>query len=192
MPNYQNSKIYTIRHPDTEQYYLGSTTQALSERFRGHKKDNNNTTSKQLFDLGIDQCYIELLENYPCNSVEELTKREGELIRLHKANLVNYQIPGRTKKQYLEEHKEYLNEKRKIYYQTNKEILLEKQKTHRENIKELIQEQSKLYYLNNKEIIAEKRSNDFICDCGSTYKKQHKTRHEKSKKHQLFINQPTI
>jgi len=206
MPNYQNGKIYTIRHPDTEQYYLGSTTQALSERFRGHKR-LQNTTAKQLFDLGIDQCYIELLENYPCNSVEELTKREGELIRLYKANLVNKIIVGRTKKQYVKDNKETIYEKHKIYYQNNKETLSIKykhyhdnnkhtiyaqQKLHREENKESINVQRKIYYDNNKERISEKTKPKFTCECNSVVRISDKLRHEKTKKHQLFINQPTI
>ena len=207
MPNYQNGKIYTIRHPDTEKYYLGSTTQALSERFRGHKR-LQNTTAKQLFDLGIDQCYIELLENYQCNSVEELTKREGELIRLHKDNLVNKIIVGRTKKEYHQDNKETIAEKQKIYYQTNKEILVEKQKIYHDNNKDTIYEKQKIYrdniddnrikdtkkiyYDNNKERISEKTKPKFTCDCNSVVRISDKIRHEKTKKHQLFINQPTI
>ena len=149
MPNYQNGKIYTIRHPDIEKYYLGSTTQALSERFRGHKK-NKDTTVKQLFDLGIDQCYIELLENYPCNSKEELTKREGELIRLHKSNIVNRNIAGRTQKEWMVENKELISTTLKTYAENNKTKISEYNKVYTQANKEKKRLYDIQYRLNKK------------------------------------------
>ena len=34
---YQNGKIYTIRHPETDKFYIGSSTQSLSKRLAKHK-----------------------------------------------------------------------------------------------------------------------------------------------------------
>lgn len=92
--DYQNGKIYTIRSPHTTKYYIGGTTQTLAKRFSYHKK-YPTLTSKDIISLG--DAYIELMELCPCNSVEELRKREGELIREHKENCVNKNIAGRTK-----------------------------------------------------------------------------------------------
>ena len=97
--SYQNGKIYAIRSPNTDKIYIGSTTQSLKKRLWNHKNDNYNPTrgaermctSKQIMDFGDH--YIELLENFPCNTKEELNKREGELQRLH--NCVNhYKMSG--------------------------------------------------------------------------------------------------
>jgi hypothetical protein len=52
-----------------------------------------------------DDCYIELLELFPCNSKEELCKREGELQRLHIDKLVSKRIEGRTRKELLQTNK---------------------------------------------------------------------------------------
>jgi hypothetical protein len=96
---YQNGKIYTIRSPHTEKYYIGSTIEKyLSSRLNGHKAsfksyingNCNNLTSFQILELG--EAYIELLEIFPCSSKLELHKREGELIREHKDNCVNRKI----------------------------------------------------------------------------------------------------
>jgi hypothetical protein len=91
--SYQNGKIYAIRSPHTDKIYIGSTIQTLCKRKWEHHCDNYNPkrvekicTSKQIMDFG--DYYIELLENYPCNTREELNKREGELQRLH--NCVNH------------------------------------------------------------------------------------------------------
>jgi hypothetical protein len=88
--DYKNSKIYTIRSPQTDKYYIGATTQPLSKRFSRHKTykfDGNKCASTQIIDLG--DAYIELLEMFPCETKEQLSAREFQLIREHKANLVN-------------------------------------------------------------------------------------------------------
>tara|TARA_R110000868_G_scaffold75196_1_gene217179 strand:- start:2606 stop:3112 length:507 start_codon:yes stop_codon:yes gene_type:complete len=161
---YQNGKIYTIRHPETDKFYIGSSTQSLSKRLAKHKGnykcnplDKKLPTSKLLFELGVDDCYIELLENYPCNNKEELNKREGELMRLHKDNIINRCLAGRTKKEY-----------DKIYNEENKE----KKK-----------EQKKEYYEANKE----KAKQLYTCVCGATIQHQAKPKHNKSKKHLEFM-----
>lgn len=98
MCDYQNGKIYAIRSPQTNKIYIGSTTQSLRKRFSLHKCDNYNPkrndkvcTSKDIMDF--EDAYIELLELFPCNTKEELNKREGELQRFH--NCVNhYKMSG--------------------------------------------------------------------------------------------------
>ena len=93
MVNYELGKIYTIRSSETVGVYVGSTCQPLSVRFGRHKSNYKNnigyTSSKHIFDYGIENAYIELLENYPCNNKEELFKREGEHIRMME-NCVNH------------------------------------------------------------------------------------------------------
>lgn len=140
MNKYHNSKIYTIRSPQIDKFYIGSTCNKLCYRFTQHKinnKNNNGTSSFEI--LQFDDAYIELLENFKCESREELNKREGELIRQYKDQCVNKNIAGRTqkerddvnkdqKKQYRENNKEHFEEYRKQYYEKNKDIILEKQK----------------------------------------------------------------
>ena len=101
MNKYHNSKIYTIRSHQTDKFYIGSTIDKyLSKRFSNHKnnnKNNNGTSSYEI--LQFDDAYIELLENFKCESREELNKREGELIRQYKDQCVNKNIAGRTQKE---------------------------------------------------------------------------------------------
>jgi len=103
MVNYQQTKIYkivpTVPH-DEGDIYIGSTTlRLLCMRWAGHTSDyklNKSTTSaKILFDkYGLENCRIELLENYPCNSTDEKQKKEGEYHRT--INCVNNRVAGRT------------------------------------------------------------------------------------------------
>ncbi len=105
---YQNGKIYTIRSHNFEKYYIGSTCIRLSQRLYAHekaRKDFTRTGNKAHLTscnavLEKGNYYIELLENFACNSKEELHKREGELIRFHKKDLVNIRIEDRTDKEW--------------------------------------------------------------------------------------------
>jgi len=179
MPNYQNSKIYSIRSHLTDDVYIGSTIETLANRLAGHKrnykkwlnKTTNYTSSFKLIEKDFENCYIELVENYPCNSKNELCRREGEIIRA--TTCVNKCIAGRTDKEYREDHKQSIAEYKKQYRENNKEQLLEN---------------AKQYYENNKETIVEKKRQKYTCECGTTLRKNDKSRHEKTKKHQSFVN----
>jgi hypothetical protein len=176
---YHNSKIYTIRSHQSEKYYIGSTTQPLYKRLHRHRLnkknyDNgifHNITSFEI--LQYDDHYIELLEEYRCDNKQQLEKREGELIREHKNNLVNKCIAGRTRKQ---------------RYEDNKEDVLKWHKQYREDNKEILSEDKKQYYKDNKEIIKEKRKEKITCICGSNIRKYEKLRHNNTKRHQTFIS----
>jgi hypothetical protein len=155
MPDYQQGKIYCIRSHQTEQIYIGSTTQTLVRRLAKHKCE---PTSSKLI-LQYQDAYIELIELFPCNSKEELNKKEGEHIRAN--NCVNKVVAGRTIIQYYQDNKEQLNEVGKKYYQENKEQVKEYRqknkekkkeydKQYREQNKEQIKQSQRQYYLKNK------------------------------------------
>jgi len=133
--DYSNGKIYTIRSSQTDKYYIGSTTTSLAKRFSSHKSCYKNgrkdITSVEI--VKYDDAYIELLEDYPCGSKNELNKREGQLIRQYKNECVNKFISGRTRKEY-----------KKEYYIDNSEKLKEQMRLYREKkIEEEINQQDK-------------------------------------------------
>jgi hypothetical protein len=126
MPDYKLGKIYAIRSHQTEQMYIGSTCETLCRRLIKHKsyiKQKRNCTSKII--LEFPDAYIELIELFPCNSREELNKKEVEYIRLN--NCVNKNIPCRSSKEWVEEHKNTIEykeknrERSKKYYNENKD-----------------------------------------------------------------------
>ena len=133
MVNYQKSKIYTIRYRlDNTLIYVGSTVQVLSKRFNRHIKTsfNEKETCKLYTKIretnDINNWYIELYENYPCNCKEELRKKEGEIIRLI-GNLNTY-IAGRTKNEWKNECRNEINKQSREYYQRTKHIKENKNK----------------------------------------------------------------
>ena len=159
---YQRGKIYTIRSPQTDEIYIGSTIDTLSKRFYKHKNDFKRwktgkysyVTSYKI--LEYDDCYIELLEMCPCNNKMELTRKEGELIRANE-KCVNKVQPGRTTKEYCQDNREERNRRTKEWRTNNPE----KQKQ----------------YQNQKH----------NCPCGGRYKNNSKARHLKSKKHLKYL-----
>jgi hypothetical protein len=103
--SYQNGKIYAIRSYQTDDVYYGSTTQSLSKRLSKHKESykywkNGKYHYVSSFEvIKLDDCYIELVEDYPCNSKSELERREGQIIRAHD-DAINQRVAGRTGKEW--------------------------------------------------------------------------------------------
>jgi hypothetical protein len=133
MPDYSKGKIYCIKSSQTEEVYYGSTCQELNDRFYGHKsdfKDNVCITSSHI--LQYEDAYIELIEEFPCNTRAELSIRERYYIENNLC--VNKCIPGRTKKDsnkaYYEVNREKIIESSKAYYQANKDKKKEYDKTY--------------------------------------------------------------
>lgn len=84
MVNYQNGKIYKIisSKPELKELcYVGSTTKrTLAERMSGHRSSCRAGIISQIYQVmrthGIEHFQILLIENYPCNSKDELCVRE--------------------------------------------------------------------------------------------------------------------
>jgi hypothetical protein len=130
MPDYQQGKIYTIRcRTDDTLIYVGSTTQPLAKRWGGHKKSSKEERCKNrliytTINENWDNWYIELHSLYPCNSKEELCRKEGEIIR--EIGTLNVVINSRTDKEHYQDNKEKLIKIAKEYYEKNKDKIKEK------------------------------------------------------------------
>jgi hypothetical protein len=112
-----HGKIYKLTNVKTDAVYIGSTCQTLEDRFRQHcikyykwakmkgkkKREYKGLISYKVFKDGFTS--ITLVEDYPCNSILELRKREGKAIRDH-TSTVNKKIAGRTKKEWEDERKQ--------------------------------------------------------------------------------------
>jgi len=142
--DYSKGKIYQIipicEH-DAGDIYIGSTVRPLSERMSKHRCQTT-CRSRFLFDkYGMENCKVELIEYFPCETKEELLKREGELQRANKC--VNIRVAGRTKQEYRIENSDKILERHRIYNAKNKEQIKErskiynlKKKAELQNIKE--------------------------------------------------------
>jgi len=164
MPDYSKGKIYMIKCNLTGEAYYGSTIRRLTVRLRCHR-NQRGCKSGQIIDRGNYD--IILIKNYPCETRKELEDEESVYIRNNEC--INNNIPNRTKKEWLEDHKEEKSEYDKEWYENNKEYM---------------QEWKKKWYENNKKRLKEK----ITCDCGCIFIRNNKTQHIRSKKHQNFIN----
>ena len=111
MPNYQSGKIYTIRCLSSPEIYVGSTIQTLAVRMGGHRRSykiNQVLGLHKEIIKDISEWYIELHELYPCNTKQELHRREGEVIR--EIGTLNKYVAGRTKKERYHEYKDIIKE----------------------------------------------------------------------------------
>ena len=163
---YQKGKIYKITDVGYNKCYIGSTIEPLSNRmakhrchYKGHYKGLKQEFYMKCFELfnefGLENCKIELIEEYPCNSRMELLRREGEYIK--SIECVNKQIAGRTKQEWRYDNQERI---------------------HQKNIE---------YREKQRETIRMKKEIKILCDCGKTFTNGHKARHERTKKHQAYL-----
>jgi hypothetical protein len=208
MVNYQNGKIYKIESLSSGKVYYGSTTQVLSKRMVGHRASSNGAKSKEVIQCG--DARIILVENFGCNSKEELQAREADYIRNN--DCVNRCIPNRTPKQWRTDNKDRISAISKQYYIDNKDKISAYVKKYRDNNKDKCNAYGKKYRDNNKDKCnaygkkyrednrdkanteAKKYRNDnkdkiyerVLCGCGKYYTKKHKTQHNRSKKHIFY------
>ena len=132
MPDYSKGQIYTLRSYQTDEIYIGSSINKLPKRLGKHKTDHKNwkngknhyMTSYEI--IKYDDCYIELLEEYPCENKNQLEKREGHHIR--SMDCVNKNIAGRTIKEYLIDNADKIKEQTKQYRIENTDKINEKRK----------------------------------------------------------------
>ena len=169
MPDYNNGKIYKIINSENEVIYIGSTTEKLCSRYAKHKHKAIGNK-------------IILLENCPCNSREELNKKEQELIEQYN-NLLNKIRAYNTEEQHKEYRKEYHLNYNKEYYEENKKKLSEKNKVYYEENKKQAKVYYKVYREKFKDELSEKGKVKVICQCGCEISKRNISIHKKTTKH---------
>ena len=89
---------------------------------------------------------------------------------------------------YNELHKEEIEQKKENKEQVRKEKNIEKCKTWRENNLEKCREVNRTYYENNKE----KLNEHHMCECGKSYTLHNKIRHQRSNRHQKYLESQSI
>ena len=154
MPDYQLSKIYKLVSNKTPDIYIGSCLMRLSTRLSCHKNKRNKCVSRNLF-INEALITIVLIENYPCNTKNELKARE--LFHITSNNCININkpfvcdIPFSDKQAW---HKEY--------YQANTEHKKEYYKEYNLSHRDQIKTKSKEYYAINAEHLKSKANEYYV------------------------------
>jgi hypothetical protein len=191
------SKLVIYRIFLDEFIYVGSTTN-FTKRKNRHKSNCDETKYKEIKlykfvneNGGWENFKMLEIEKFPCADKNEARTREQYWIDHYKSQL-NSRKAINTKMEYYQDNKDKIAEYGKEYYEKNKNKLAECRKMNYEKNKEEILYKQKLYTEKNKEMIKERKKKYGIekitCECGSIFKMADKSKHYKTKKHQLFIN----
>ena len=130
---FQNAKIYKITDIGYNKCYIGSTCEELSQRMARHRKEYKSFLSGgreghiRSFDLfneyGVENCKIELIQYYKCDTMQELRRKEGEHIKNNEC--VNKYVAGRTQKECKDDNKDNIKQYKQEWYEINKEEIKE-------------------------------------------------------------------
>ena len=99
---HKNGNLHCIRNTVDNVIYVGSTTQLVCKLMVHHRSDMHRHLQIKVYikvrELVVEQLYIELIENCPCETRAELCKREGYWIR--EMATLNGKVMGRTYQEY--------------------------------------------------------------------------------------------
>lgn len=194
MSSLDKAKIYCIRNVIDDDVYVGHTYKTLQNRFSKHCRNvmANNYSRMKLYmkmeELGVENFYIELLEEVESDDSKEVFEAEGKHIKT--IGTLNERVAGRSKKQLANERKEQ-----------NKAMKEEQKKANFEETKQKRADYKKLWARNNPEKIEHSKEKFYdkarnseeykskTCECGGSISWFHKSRHLKTKRHQDYISQ---
>ena len=113
-----------------------------------------------------------------CQKKYYLKNKDKVLMQKRKYREVNSEKLNEKSKQYRIQHLDKIHQREKEYREINNDKIKERQKKYREEHKDEIKEKDKKY-----------NGIKIECVCGGHYVQRAKLRHEKSKKHQKYIQQ---
>ena len=141
--------VYEISSANGEKKYIGSTTD-FDKRKKNHHtawKQKKTCTSGKLFDeYGFENCVFTILE--VCALEERRVRERFHLMNTEDA--VNRCIPGRTKKEYDEDNKEDIRQKKHLYYELHKEKDNKRTREYRQLHKDELNKKRREKYLQKK------------------------------------------
>jgi group I intron endonuclease len=184
-------KIYKLINDLNDKIYIGSSTyQYLSTRLRCHKNSSKNETGrrdsklyKYIREKGIEHFQIELIEEYTCETKQQLCEREQYWIEQLKPELNMFRAIANPNYEQECRDKNERCERSKAFYHSHKEEILKQNKLYREKNKDEISKRRKKYRDENKEEIFK----PITCDCGCIVSKKSMSRHLKSPKHATLL-----
>lgn len=84
---YSRGKIYELKWEGCDETYIGHTIVSLNKRFTEHRRKPNKKNKEMADKYGWDKCSIHLIEEFPCESLNELRRREQYWIEERKTKL---------------------------------------------------------------------------------------------------------
>lgn len=188
-------KIYCKDSSVTYEYY-GHTINPNRRRHehsstctnKNHRNHNMKLYQVMRENGGRGNWTFEIIEEYPCQNINEATLRERYWIELNQAQL-NMAIPTRTRREYYEDNREQIIERCRKYRDENREQILENRKQFYKENREKLLENKKKYYQENKTKINDKAKKKIICECGLQLLYNSMSDHRKSLRHINRLNE---
>ena len=112
---------------------------------RGAAKTGTSAFYTAMRDIGIDKFYIELCEDYPCERREQLTAREGAVIREHIDKAYNKKIEGRSKREYRADNADSIKQYNVEYREANADSIKQQRAEYRAANADSIKKQNAEY-----------------------------------------------
>ena len=166
--DYSLGKIYKVVDTETNECYVGSTVMPLCKRLSCHKTRGATTGAHKHFsqaEVGWHRARIVLVEEYPCDNVDQLRAREEHhrvalgttlnCVRAHAGLPEGAPKPSEDKKGYnavyRATHAEERREYDAAYYSDNKEQVLARAAVYYSDNKEQVRERQAAYYASHTE-----------------------------------------
>ena len=203
--DYSKTHFYKIicRNTNIKNIYVGHTTD-FKTRKECHKRVCNNSNDKNynlpLYKFirendGWDNFDMVLIETVSMENSLEARKRERELIEELNAEInyikkpaVSLEEAKQRKKEWTKENEDHVKEYKHNWQIENRERLSEIRKQQYQDRREEILAKCKKYYEENIEERRAIRNRLCQCSCGDTYTYANKSRHQRTKKHQDYMN----
>jgi predicted GIY-YIG superfamily endonuclease len=175
--NFPNAVVYVLQCIDNY-YYIGSTINNPRYRLNNHKSDSitypDRCVYKHINAIGWENVKLQVVEAFPCDTKEELRKKEDELIKdsLQDEYCLNHIRVVVSK----EERRENVNN----YYLTHREQIIEQHRTYLEANKEKVD----AYHANYRKENAEERreySRQYAAEHPEQVKAARKAHYEENK-----------
>ena len=203
--DYSKTHFYKIicRNTNIKNIYVGHTTD-FKTREGCHKRVCNNSNDKNynlpLYKFirendGWDNFDMVLIETVSMENSLEARKRERELIEELNAEInyikkpaVSLEEAKQRKKEWTKENEDHVKEYKHNWQIENRERLSEIRKQQYQDRREEILAKCKKYDEENIEERRAIRNRLCQCSCGDTYTYANKSRHQRTKKHQDYMN----
>ena len=186
-----------------EREFMEELQATLNEQYPHRPRKEYYDTNKEVFkqkhheyyENNKDKCK-ERTKAYGEKHKEYLKQKSKEYYETNKDDILyknslyrenNKDVIKETKKKAYERDRDKLLEQSKEYYRNNIEKKKEYDRNYRANNKERKRENDRLYREINKEKIKAQKYEQFDCPCGGRYTKCHQREHERSNKHQHYI-----
>jgi hypothetical protein len=168
-------KVYKIIHNQSNVIYVGSTFGSLIARWVTHKKDYK----AWLEDKGDCISIYPYFKQHSIENFRIILIKEYEVI--DRRHLETYESLWIFKLKACNKRNSFALPLIKHYAQIYA-------KEHKEHLAEI----GKIYRENNKETIRARRRMKTDCDCGTTYSRDDKARHERSLRHKKYLEDGTV